>query len=150
MVLVPLSDENCTLTPTTWSSAACASARQRAAIWDPTHAAPRPHAAATYGKIQQLSTQVQDMKKKFVFLFYFQGTKLQVMRPQFRLKESTNKKINACGGSSMYDSYAHVAEATFNHQKSWPWKRGYFGNHKVISYHLQLTRGAQPSGQLSL
>ena len=29
-------------------------------------------------------------------------------------------------------------------------KRGYFGNHKVISYHLQLTRGAQPSGQSSL
>ena len=29
-------------------------------------------------------------------------------------------------------------------------KRGYFGNHKVISYHLQLTRGAQPPGQLSL
>ena len=29
-------------------------------------------------------------------------------------------------------------------------KPGYFGNHKVISYHLQLTRGAQPPGQLSL
>ena len=29
-------------------------------------------------------------------------------------------------------------------------KRGYFGNHKVISYHLQSTRGAQPPGQLSL
>ena len=29
-------------------------------------------------------------------------------------------------------------------------KEGYFGNHKVISYHLQLTRGAQPPGQLSL
>ena len=29
-------------------------------------------------------------------------------------------------------------------------KRGYFSNHKVISYHLQLTRGAQPPGQLSL
>ena len=29
-------------------------------------------------------------------------------------------------------------------------KRGYFGNHKVISYHLQLSRGAQPPGQLSL
>ena len=29
-------------------------------------------------------------------------------------------------------------------------KGGYFGNHKVISYHLQLTRGAQPPGQLSL
>ena len=27
-------------------------------------------------------------------------------------------------------------------------KRGYFGNHKVISYHLQLTRGAQPPRQL--
>ena len=29
-------------------------------------------------------------------------------------------------------------------------KGGYFVNHKVISYHLQLTRGAQPTGQLSL
>ena len=29
-------------------------------------------------------------------------------------------------------------------------KLGYFCNHKVISYHLQLTRGAQPPGQLSL
>ena len=29
-------------------------------------------------------------------------------------------------------------------------KRGYFGNTKVISYHLQLTRGTQPPGQLSL
>ena len=29
-------------------------------------------------------------------------------------------------------------------------KRGYFGNHNVISCYLQLTRGAQPSGQLSL
>ena len=29
-------------------------------------------------------------------------------------------------------------------------KRGHFGNHKVISYYLQLTRAAQPPGQLSL
>ena len=29
-------------------------------------------------------------------------------------------------------------------------KRGYFGNYKVISYHLQSTRSAQPPGQLSL
>ena len=29
-------------------------------------------------------------------------------------------------------------------------KGGYFGNHKVISYHWQLTRCAQPLGQLSL
>ena len=29
-------------------------------------------------------------------------------------------------------------------------KRGYFVNHKVISYHLQSTRSAQPPGQLSL
>ena len=29
-------------------------------------------------------------------------------------------------------------------------KERYFGNHKVNSYHLQSTRGAQPPGQLSL
>ena len=29
-------------------------------------------------------------------------------------------------------------------------KEGYFGNHKVNSYHLQSTRSAQPPGQLSL
>jgi len=29
-------------------------------------------------------------------------------------------------------------------------KRGYFGNHKVISYHLQLSRGAKPPRQLFL
>ena len=53
------------------------------------------------------------------------------------------------GGGGSRQPAAHVPAASFNksHDRG---KRGYFGNHKVISYHLPLTRGAQPPGQLSL